>query len=195
MPWARRTLCAAHLFGVFTSHQPCGSSSRRRMAARLTDRATGRVEGGADLLEQLLAVVGLRDKPAKPLRQHGANLVLLGKSAAQHDINAWVDRLQFLEYSVPIHHWQEEIQYDQANFTMDLLEDFQCLETVPGDDDLVSFFRQNCGGELRNFRFIIDDQDQFARALRIQDRNFRCNPWASRFGRYFFSGQRYPGRR
>ena len=59
---------------------------------------------------------------------------------------------------------------------MDLLEDFQCLETVPGDDDLVSFFRQNCGGELRNFRFIIDDQDQFARALRIQDRNFRCNP-------------------
>ena len=48
---------------------------------------------------------------------------------------------------------------------MDLLEDFQCLETIPGDDDLVSFFRQNCGGELRNFRFIVDDQDQFARAL------------------------------
>ena len=35
---------------------------------------------------------------------------------------------------------------------MDLLEDFQRLETVPSDDDLVSFFRQNCGGELRNFR-------------------------------------------
>ena len=162
---------------------------------RLTDRPTRRVEGRADLLEQLLAGVGLRDKPAKPLRQHGADLVLLGKSAAQHDINAWVDRLQFLEYSVPIHHWQEEIQYDQANFMMDLLEDFQCLETVPGDDDLLSFFRQNCGGELRNFRFIIDNQDQFARALRIQDRNFRCNPWGSRFGRYFFSGQRCPGRR
>ena len=65
---------------------------------------------------------------------------------------------------------------------MDLLKDFQCLETVPSDDDFVSFFRQNCGGELRNFRFIIDDQDQFARALWIQDRNLRCNPWGSRFG-------------
>src|SRR6266478_8262576 len=189
MPWARRTLCAAHLFGVFTSHQPCGSSSRRRMAARLTDRATGRVEGGADLLEQLLASVGLRDKSAKTLRQHGADLVLLGKSAAQHDVNAWVDRLQFFEHSVPIHYWQEEIQDDQANLTMDLLEDFQRLETVPGDDDLVSFLRQNCGGELRNFRFIIDDQDQFARAIRIQNRNFRCNPWGSRFARFLcFAG-------
>src|SRR5437879_3754846 len=149
---------------------------------RLPDRSPWRVEGRADLPEQLLAGVGLRNKPAKPLRQHGADLVLLGKSAAQHDINAWVNRLQFLEYSVPIHDWQEEIQYDQANFTMDLLEDFQCLETVPGDDDLVSFFRQNSGGELRNFRFVIGDQDQFGWCLRVRDRHFRFLGVGSDFG-------------
>src|SRR5438067_6981489 len=197
MPWASRTSYAAP--SVWGRSPPSGRAPVAPIPdvdwERLTGLATRRVEGRADLLEQLLTGVGLRDKPAKPLRQHGADLVLLGKSAAQHDVNAWIDRLQFLEHSVPIHHWQEEVQDNQANFTMDLLEDFQRLETVPGDDDLVSFFRQNCGGELRNFRFIIDDQDQFARALRIQDRNFRCNSWGSRFGRYFFSGQRCPGHR
>src|SRR6476659_2152487 len=192
MPWASRTSCVAPSVWGVHHHLAAPWATIPDSIGRLTARATRRVEGRADLLEQLLAGVGLRDKPAKTLRQHGADLVLLGKSAAQYDVNAWVDRLQFLEYGVPIHHRQEEIQYDQANFTMELLEDFQCLETVPGDDDLVSFFRQNCGGELRNFRFIIDDQDQFARSLRIPARNFRGNPWGSRFGRYFFTGQLCP---
>src|SRR5437660_9544679 len=92
---------------------------------RLPDRATRRVEGRADLFEQLLAGVGLWNKSAKPLRQHGADLVLLGKSAAQHDVNAWIERLQFLENGIPIHYREEEIQDDQANLTMHLLEDFQ----------------------------------------------------------------------
>src|SRR6266550_2430194 len=198
MPWASRTLgVAPSVLGAFTSiwQSPVAPIPDVNWE-RLPDRPTRRVEGRADLPEQLLTGVGLRDKPAKPLRQHGADLVLLGKSAAQHDVNTWVNRLQFLEHSIPIHHWQEEVQDNQANFTMDLLEDFQRLETVPGDDDLVSFLRQNCGGELRNFRFIIDDQDQFARAIRIQDRNFRWHPWNFRFGRFLcFAGQLYPGGR
>src|SRR5438105_15352393 len=48
---------------------------------------------------------------------------------------------------------------------MDLLKDFKRLETVPGDDHFIPFFRKNCGGKLRNFRFIVDDQDQFARSV------------------------------
>src|SRR5438874_788500 len=98
----------------------------------LADWATRRVEGRADLFEQLLASVRLGNEPAKPLRQHGADLVLLGKSAAQHDVNARAERLQFLEHSISIHHRQEEVQDDQADLAMDLLEDFQRLETVLG---------------------------------------------------------------
>src|SRR5437763_5649769 len=135
----------------------------------LADWAMRRVEGRADLFEQLLGSIWLGNESSKPLRQHGADLVLLGKSATQYDVNARVERLQFLEHSVPIHHRQEEIQNDQANLTMDLLEDFQRLETVPGGDHFVSFFRQYCRGELRNFRFIVDDQDQFARSIRIKN--------------------------
>src|SRR5438105_13894486 len=91
----------------------------------LADRATRRVEGRADLFEQLLAGIGLGNEPAKPLRQHCPNLVLLGKSAAQHDVDARVERLQFLKNSVPIHHRKEEIQNDQTDLTVDLLENFQ----------------------------------------------------------------------
>ena len=54
----------------------------------INGRPTRRVERRAHLLEQLFAGVRLRDKPTKPLRQHGADFVLLGKSAAQNDVNA-----------------------------------------------------------------------------------------------------------
>src|SRR5205823_2125426 len=150
----------------------------------LADWATRRVEGRADLFEQLLGSIWLGNESAKPLRQHGADLVLLGKSATQYAVHTRVDGLQFLEHSVPIHHRQEEIQDDQANLTMDLLEDFQRLETVLGDDHFIAFFRENRGGKLRNFRFVVDDQDQFARSIRIQDGDFRWNPWGGRSGRF-----------
>src|SRR5512138_1835628 len=116
MPWASRRMHRSCVWGVYL-HLTELWATIPRLIGRLTNRPPRRVEGRADLPEQLLAGVGLRNKPAKTLRQHGADLVLLGKSAAQHDVNAWVDRLQFLEYSVPIHHWQKEIQYDQANLT------------------------------------------------------------------------------
>src|SRR5438477_10989697 len=91
---------------------PQGDRAQWLQFQSLADWAPRRVEGRADLFEQLLTRVGLGNEPAKPLGQHSADLVLLGKSAAQHDVNAWVERLQFLEYSVPIHHRQEEIQDD-----------------------------------------------------------------------------------
>src|SRR5207248_10996815 len=159
----------------WSKHCPQGDRAQWLQFQSLADWAPRRIEGQADLFEQLLTRVGLGNEPAKPLGQHSADLVLLGKSAAQHDVNAWVERLQFLEYSVPIHHRQEEIQDDQADLTMDLLEDFQRLETVLGDDHFIPFFRENCGGKLRNFRFVVDDQDQFARSIRIQNGHLRWN--------------------
>src|SRR5213083_2673387 len=80
---------------------PQGDRAQWLQFQSLADWAPRRVEGRADLFEQLLTGVGLGNEPAKPLGQHSADLVLLGKSAAQHDVNAWVERLQFLEYSVP----------------------------------------------------------------------------------------------
>src|SRR5204863_4955920 len=96
MPWASRTLCVVpSVWGRLPpADSAFGYNSRLRLGG-LTDRPTRRVEGRADLPEQLLAGVGLRDKPASPLPHIGPDLILLANSPAKHTFNSWVVRLQF----------------------------------------------------------------------------------------------------
>src|SRR5205807_6556890 len=92
-----------------------------RSAAGLTRR----VQRGTDLLEQLLATVGFRNKTAKALRQHRPDLALLGESAAQYDIDLRIERAQLLEHRVAINHRQKVIENHQADFLAHALVNFE----------------------------------------------------------------------
>src|SRR5947207_11597403 len=133
--------------------------ARRLQLRRLLNRAVGSLDRRLYLFEQLFPGVWLRNEPTEPLREHRPDLVLLRESAAQNHVHAGIDSLQFLENSIPVHYRQEEIQDDQADLIVDLLEDFQRFKTVPSDDHFITFLCQNGRGELRYFRFVVDDQN------------------------------------
>src|SRR6516225_8946091 len=68
-----------------------------------------RVQDRSHLRQQTIARVWLRNEATQALRQHGADLTLLGKPTAQDDIYTRVDGAQFFENRIAIQDRQKEI--------------------------------------------------------------------------------------
>src|SRR5271155_2409615 len=114
---------------------------------RLAMLALHGIEGRADLKEELLLGVGLRDESAEALGEHPLELVLLCKTAAQDDRDLGIDLAELIEDLRAIHDGHGEIKDHQFDLALELLIDVESLEAVPGGDDPVALVRENALGQ------------------------------------------------
>src|SRR5436305_1412730 len=82
------------------------------------------VEGRPNLRDQFFTSVRLRYEPAKSLVEHGADLLLLSKSAAEHDVDIWIDGPQLIKHPITVHDRQEKIEDHQTNLIANALIGF-----------------------------------------------------------------------
>ena len=90
--------------------------------------------------------------PRRPLREHIAQLALLGKTAAQNHGNVRVQRAELVENRVAVHDREEKIEDDQTDLFADLLVNSERFETVAREDDLDSLRRSASRKPVRQFR-------------------------------------------
>ena len=114
-------------------------------------------------------------KPRKPLREHEPILLCSAKPLLKTTSTVRINRPQFVENRVAIHHRQKIIENDQSDLLAHVFVDFERFETIVRQHDPVSFFSQHLGSDVGHVRFIFDQKNILPRAVRVFDPRTRGN--------------------
>ncbi len=146
-----------------------------RIAPNATAPAVAPRRASSAPARAVFAGIRLRDEAAKTLGEHRTDFALLGKPAAEYDIDVRIQRAQLIEHCIAIHDWQEEIENDEPDVPADLLINAERFETILCQHHLVPFVGEHFGGKFGNLRLVIHKQDQLAVAARVENRDIGWN--------------------
>jgi hypothetical protein len=80
----------------------------------LSHRLARDVESRANLLEQFCPRIRFWNKSTQTLREHVAELALLGETAAQDYSDVGIEAPQFVEYRVSVHHGKKKVEDNET---------------------------------------------------------------------------------
>ena len=105
----------------------------------------------------------------QPAREHAADFGLFGEPAAQDDPDLWIDRFEFIEDRVAIHHRKKVIEENEIDFPAHSPIDLQRFDSIFRQDEAVIFEIENLPGAPENLLVVIDQKNELALAFGIEN--------------------------
>ncbi len=106
--------------------------------------------------------------PRQPRQADIHGLAAEAVAAGKQDARAGVDLLQAGENPGAAHPGHDHVQYDQVDAFMVLPENLQGLAAAAGRQDGIAQGDQHLPGHVEDHLLVIDEQDGFAAARRLQ---------------------------